>query len=161
MSVEVPAQKFLCVPEESSITARPRPAWKHNALHDLESVWWITVWVVYVFRDTRLEIPSTDRSRFQSLFSPTASGNRVLVTIAPRCGCQDWLSPSHNRSIWDIVWEWRISLTQSMRTFQATFTSDPTPDVCFNAYKNAISQIEAILNLDRSILDMPLQRHTL
>ena len=61
MSTEVEKQKFQCAP--------PRPHGV-DALHDLESVWWIAVWVIYVFRNEQSNVMpnSQDSQRFGELF---------------------------------------------------------------------------------------------
>jgi hypothetical protein len=61
MSIEVAAQNFLFVPsdpgpssaeldedtEENKGTAQTVVPFSHNHLHDLESLWWVAVWVVF------------------------------------------------------------------------------------------------------------------
>ena len=58
MSVEVAAQKFLFVPSDTGPSSTELTAeteqdkgtevpFSHNHLHDLESLWWVAVWVVF------------------------------------------------------------------------------------------------------------------
>ena len=76
MSIEVAAQRFLFLPgppgvlhfqpdtrETQDINGVP---WTHNYLHDLESLWWVTVWMV-TFNDfsTSEKLP-TDLSEVEN-----------------------------------------------------------------------------------------------
>ena len=154
MSTEVEKQKFQCAPPRPHGVGRP--AWKHNALHDLESVWWIAVWVIYVFRNEPSNVMpnSQDSQRFGELFPPFGTDSeRDMVTVAPTSDYLESLSPSYSKLIWEIIAEWRIKLTESMKVFQAMFQSEPTEDVCSEAYNNAIYHIKCILQLDGNVMD--------
>jgi hypothetical protein len=80
MSIEVAAQKFLFFPsdpgpsstevdefvsitEQDVGTARTKVPFYHNHLHDLESLWWVAVWVVF-YNYFSEETPSRDRPSF-------------------------------------------------------------------------------------------------
>ena len=76
-----------------------------------------------------------------------------MVTVAPTSDYLESLSPSYNKLIWKIITDWRIKLTESMKVFQAMFQSEPTEDVCFEAYNNAIYHIKCILQLDGNVMD--------
>jgi hypothetical protein len=66
--------------KDSDITEVP---WTHNYLHDLESLWWVAVWIVFynVFRDPKQpkESDAVDTTYqlqlTQSLFPPTLSSS--------------------------------------------------------------------------------------
>ena len=80
MSIEVAAQKFLFFPsdpgpsstevdefvsvtEQDVKTARTKVPFSHNHLHDLESLWWVAVWVVF-YNYFSEGMPSRDRPSF-------------------------------------------------------------------------------------------------
>jgi hypothetical protein len=56
MSVEAAAREYLFLPPVIIGTSRPakrqktaprKVPWSHNHLHDLESLWWVAVWIVF------------------------------------------------------------------------------------------------------------------
>lgn len=154
MSTEVAQQDFVHAP--ACPPGRHSPAWKHNPLHDLESVWWISVWVTYVFMEGRERTPA-DTARFNNLFPPSGPGRRDIATTN-HASLQRSYSPSYNQPIWSIIVEWRASLTESFKSFQSTFNEEPTLDLCLETNSDAINRIKTILALDSSVLDAPLTR---
>jgi hypothetical protein len=110
MSIEVAAQMFLFVPSDPGFSSTevddfisaikqgkgiartnvPTVPFSHNHLHDLESLWWVTVWVVF-YNYFSERTPSNDRPSFtlkdtngqlklaRTLFPPTLdSADRQL-----------------------------------------------------------------------------------
>ena len=79
MSIEVAVQLFLFSPVKRRSRADVRRflngqerdqsivrvAFSHNHLHDLESLWWVAVWVVF-YNNFSEETPSRDRTPFTS-----------------------------------------------------------------------------------------------
>jgi hypothetical protein len=77
MSIEVAAQDFLFYPsdpgpsstgldettKQDEGTAETEVSFSHNHLHDLESLWWVAVWVVF-YNYFSEETPSHDRPSF-------------------------------------------------------------------------------------------------
>lgn len=53
MGIEVADQTFRFWPEEGAFPT----VWRHNTLHDFESIWWIALWVAFTFRGEEV-IPS-------------------------------------------------------------------------------------------------------
>ncbi|KAF9505226.1 hypothetical protein BS47DRAFT_1435749, partial [Hydnum rufescens UP504] len=47
MSVEVPAQLYLFLPDEPPNNGCREFLFAHNYLHDLKSLWWVAVWIVF------------------------------------------------------------------------------------------------------------------
>lgn len=47
MSVETMVQKFLFIPHGQR---RPDTPFRYNALHDIESTWWLGIWMLYFFQ---------------------------------------------------------------------------------------------------------------
>ncbi|KAF4563014.1 hypothetical protein EYR36_003448 [Pleurotus pulmonarius] len=87
MAVEVSHGAFLfharAVAEDVFLTATdvlpPRgidtaPPFRHNVLHDLESIWWLTMWSIFKYYPSNagvdLQALETQRNRYEGLFSP-------------------------------------------------------------------------------------------
>jgi hypothetical protein len=70
-------------PDEDKGSDFTKVPWTHNYLHDLESLWWVAVWIVFynVFRDSKQPkepgaVDTTHQLRLaQSLFPPTLSSS--------------------------------------------------------------------------------------
>ena len=89
MAAEAYSQAYLFRPPmlELFTTQADPPAWRHNPLHDLESVWWVAVWCVHYFvlKEERQNdkpypgrffalFPSTDSDFSEHILALTADG---------------------------------------------------------------------------------------
>lgn len=76
MSVETVRQRYVFTPVVGAPRKVPRPPWKHNLLHDLDSVWWISVWAVMSFKDEQEQRISSDEKHFGDLLSGPQVGQQ-------------------------------------------------------------------------------------
>lgn len=159
MSVEVTDQKFHFQQGSSLNSSFQPPPWRHNILHDLDSVWWISIWATFSFINKQTHPSQADKQRFHGLFPVSGSSlaNRLAVS---RTSESREHAPSYNRSIWIILDQWRRELTRSFVQSEAKFFSgsdaQPTLEMCLNAFTDAISQIQSVLALSSDILDAPV-----
>jgi hypothetical protein len=116
MAVEVRESKYLfhtpVVRKRSDI--KTLPPFQHNCLHDLESTWWIGLWMTYVFGPTA---PSEeDVIHFQQLFPPPHALGPHTSGVAPLLIHGNTMldfSPQQNQPIFDAIWEWKYDLYRS------------------------------------------------
>jgi hypothetical protein len=78
MSVEVELQHYSFMPKPAEIdlfklkvaSRLPALIFRYNPLHDLESLWWIAVWMMFTHRDDRVEQePSNEDEESQSRYA--------------------------------------------------------------------------------------------
>lgn len=67
MAAEVASGAYNFVPEDME-----QPMWTHNALHDVESIWWIALWAIFTFRPETVKPQRSDADNFFSLFNGDA-----------------------------------------------------------------------------------------
>ena len=80
--------------------------WSHNPLHDVESTWWITVWILYYL--TEIELDEDDKRHRAKLFSIASPQDRVdfFCHYATGSGFLDKLPVA----VSDILADWRMAL---------------------------------------------------
>ena len=154
MSSEVVMQHHLY--DRRKLTDPVAPPWRHNPLHDLDSVWWICIWHIYTLVQGGTDPSQHDTTAFHSLFStyddPTA---RRLIVSQSTLDLVDEYSPSYNTAIWPNLVEWRQDLTASFEALQRVKPVREV-DVFPTAYTKACRRVQQIIALDTSVLDVSL-----
>lgn len=148
MSFEVHHQAFYFAPQELMPADVSEPTWQHNPLHDVDSVWWISIWATLSFMDKGTSPTSQDLLTFQRLFNSLSMHWRAEASKNP-----NFLNtniPSYNQPIWNILVRWRNDLTRSFRTSEAGYLrgdAQPTEEIVLDAFRDAIAHLEQITAL--------------
>jgi hypothetical protein len=94
MSVEVELEKYLFVPRvnivtdiKGRVTLPTTRVFRYNPLHDLESLWWVALWMILNHRDSRDEVAHSSADQqagYARLFFPGSlrdAGRIEVLTI--------------------------------------------------------------------------------
>lgn len=80
----------------SQMHLAPTIVWKHSILHDLESAWWVSVWVTHYFRpvdraERSVQFTQDKAASFKALFSVSGQylGSRQTAFDVPWCTLTD------------------------------------------------------------------------
>ncbi|KAF4598887.1 hypothetical protein EYR38_007299 [Pleurotus pulmonarius] len=69
-----PLAEDVFLPPTVRVTFPPQHPFRHNVLHDLESIWWLTMWSIFGYYPNNagvdLQALKTQRSCYEALFSP-------------------------------------------------------------------------------------------
>ncbi|KAF7428941.1 hypothetical protein PC9H_008178 [Pleurotus ostreatus] len=104
---------------------KPVHPFRHNVLHDLESIWWLAMWSIFRYypENVRLEVQALKNQRrtYEALFSPTFTldkeRNNALVNEEPRF-LLSIVPPFHNMG--ELALRLRNMLTVSYTIAEAT-----------------------------------------
>lgn len=152
MSVEAARQRYVFTPVVGAPRKVPRPTWKHNPLHDLDSVWWISVWAVLSFKGEQVQRISADEKHFRDLFTDFL--DRKFVSRNPAHFYE--MELSYNQSIWAILKDWRVELSMLFWKYEGDIHQGIESDHHYApAYELTIEHIEKILNLG-NVLTAPI-----
>jgi len=183
MSIEVAAQKFLFPPSEPELTEldevlnamkkktgapsqpKTKAPFSHNHLHDLESLWWVAVWVVFyndfptsgnrpslTIQDTKDQIKQA-----QKLFPPVSdSATRLLGFQRPsefRDICEQL--PPEKGHLYDILDVLRRVLIRNYKAIEANLplpiNPQDTDDTIYDHFTNLFSGVKT--SSDDLVLD--------
>ncbi|KIJ10691.1 hypothetical protein PAXINDRAFT_101953 [Paxillus involutus ATCC 200175] len=84
MACEVEEQEYLFFPDPLGVTPPPGDQFRANRLHDLESLWWILMWVFHYHVDEQTSAISHDQEKlYRRLFSRGPGQTRLSSLIIP------------------------------------------------------------------------------
>jgi hypothetical protein len=176
MSIEVAAQEFLFPPESDTIETEfiigevsntnvtTEVPFFHNHLHDLESLWWVAVWVVfynYISEGT----PSRDHSSSAiqdalvvagTLFPPALNiitrhnGFQLPTSFLRTCG----RLPRNKEVICDGLNSLRRRLVKHYRLIEAGYPESVDPDLSKDDIYEDFTQVFTTLETDTHDLEL-------
>ena len=165
MSVEVAANQYLFLPfdynddkseeywvhieESKAQTQSGTGPWTYNHLHDLESLWWVAVWIVFYnhFQDSDKYIPDLQEATqylhgVQTLFPPCFHMSRLIqFTI----GLTEEV-PKNKVAVVAVLNSLRLSLIKEYREVQSTLPASvslhASGDGIYEAFKTAFKDLQ-------------------
>ncbi|EGO28868.1 hypothetical protein SERLADRAFT_366534 [Serpula lacrymans var. lacrymans S7.9] len=86
MAVEVDAKCYLFITWGYGEKLLSTPPFRMNGLHDIESVWWILLWVIFYYTDQNHPTvdPGNQRNTLQAIF-PGVLGQSSRLMVAKTC----------------------------------------------------------------------------
>ena len=123
MAVETMAQKFLFLPR-----ARLHTTFRYHALHDIESAWWLGVWMLHFYKPARheesREISLLRQDETSRLFPGTLIHEIRQLNLENRYqfmnATEAWIAEELNPAV-DILNDIRILLLQHYLDLEQTF----------------------------------------
>ncbi|KAF8582551.1 hypothetical protein K439DRAFT_1635200 [Ramaria rubella] len=80
MSLEVEALKYLFHDDDSLVPSQIRTLFHYNPLHDLESLWWIGVWMMFYHRPT---VEQNDQEQIDKEYEAAIEQYKIHQNIFP------------------------------------------------------------------------------
>ena len=161
MAIEVAAMKRLFLPSHPEISAEQilnhtpavtRP-FSYNHIHDLESLWWVAVWIVFknYFLLSGDQLPSAiddveislknSQSLFPAVINHTGRQNGFQTSFMDACSGL----PSNKQAICQCLNGLRINLIVQYKAMEDKNQSPPEADI-YETFKTVLSQVKIPLN---------------
>lgn len=122
--------------------------WRHNPLHDLDSIWWLSVWATVFFRDKQARPKEYDREIFQALFSQSRNRRDDLFQHPKKLRT---MNLSYNCSIWSVLQDWRLELSMLFYRYETELHAwkQLPPERAFDeGFELTFKHLRTILSLD-------------
>lgn len=144
MSAEVAKQRYLFVQEnQAKALLAGAPAWRHNPLHDLDSIWWIAVWATLNFIGPDTQRTDTDTDNFIRLFADPKDRDEFLLD--PVTACED-VEFSYHQELWQALCQWRAELSALFAEYEAALFRGAEPKTPFlPAFEMTLATIDKLL----------------
>lgn len=118
---------------ESMVVFSPRPLsvrpWRHNIIHDVESVWWLCTWVVHYFMHAELPVVDhVERQKFRELFPVYGEevNPRMMAFIQPDLYIDSYQPSTCPDNVHRTVGAWRNVLAGTYRSLHSeNLAEDP------------------------------------
>jgi hypothetical protein len=146
MAVEVLGLDYQFQPRRHEPSSH---GWSHNPLHDVESTWWITVWILYYL--TKIDFDDDDKRHRAMLFSTANRQEREIFFCRYTTGLG--FREKLPETIRVILANWRMTLIDFYEEQQLDLEHGSHELFDYNkAIVDAIGRIEgirsALLNID-------------
>lgn len=131
------------------------PKWRHNVLHDLESIWWVAVWAAFTFRPPGVTPVALDEAHFSNLFNGVLSNfHRLEMLINIHIFTRLKSEISYNKDVFERLHLCLIGIQTSYRMFEDFSTSGEAPLVpdplAWYTIKTVIIHLNRTVNLPNS-----------
>jgi hypothetical protein len=104
----------------------PSVPWRHNTLHDLESLWWVGLWVAFTFRDESVTPDTNTKLAFKRYFGDVRLADRQTLLTQNhlrRRLKEAFANLPNNQGIFTQLIAWAVDLRQAYEEWEEVDSS--------------------------------------
>lgn len=179
MSVEAASRRYLFIPDtdvpkvamtytlddetmpeptagRAPDTSSAPPKWRHNVLHDLESIWWVALWAAFTFRPAGVTPEERDEAHFSNLFTgPLKNLDRRDMLTDKRMFTRLKNQISYNKDVFERLGLCLTDIRTAFKNFEAFSTLGDAEEAPLVPEKLAWGAIRSVIAHLNNVLDLP------